>query len=158
MNPYSSGATQLAFINVKHGTNCMHDLVGAEWSCLCPMSIRHRQETMRLYGTNDMSAVRPSILRLAGAILAYPPFIVQATTHTSFHSKAACPSLLISSWQDVLSCRLAERCILSAAFLLQDLSCFKWQSCLVCLVDVSCSDVQPTQSACVIVHLHLQQA
>jgi len=32
---------------------------------------------MSLYGLNDMSVVRPSMLRLAGAVLAYPPFIVQ---------------------------------------------------------------------------------
>ncbi len=59
------------------GSECMHDLAGAEWSCLCPVSRRHRIETMRLYGSNDMSVVRPSMLRLAGAVLAYPPFIVQ---------------------------------------------------------------------------------
>ncbi len=32
---------------------------------------------MCLYGMNDMSVVRPSMLQLAGAVLAYPPFIVQ---------------------------------------------------------------------------------
>ena len=58
-------------------SDCMHDLAGAEWSSLCPMSRRHRNETMRLYGLNDMSVVRPSMLRLASAVLAYPPFIVQ---------------------------------------------------------------------------------
>ncbi|KAL0024457.1 hypothetical protein WJX77_006172 [Trebouxia sp. C0004] len=54
-----------------------HIQLGAEWSRLCPMSSRHRHETMCLYGMNDMSVMRPSMLRLAGAVLAYPPFIVQ---------------------------------------------------------------------------------
>ena len=107
------------------GSDCMLEFAGMEWSCLCPMSRRHRNETMHLYGMNDMSVVRPSLLRMAGAVFLYPPFIVQVrrSTHASFHSKAARPSLLIGSSQDELSCMLAEQHILSAAFLLQDLSC-----------------------------------
>ncbi len=78
-SPHSSRAAQLALRKAKlmFGSDCMHDLAGAEWSSLCPMSRRHRNETIRLYGLNDMSVVRPSMLRLAGAVLAYPPFIVQ---------------------------------------------------------------------------------
>ena len=51
---------------------------GAEWSVLNePVSSRQRIETVRLYGTNDMSVLRPNFLKMIAAILAYPHFIVQ---------------------------------------------------------------------------------
>ncbi|DBA67666.1 TPA: hypothetical protein ACH3X2_001259 [Trebouxia sp. C0005] len=76
-------------------TALQHIEQGMEWSCLCPMSRRHRNETMHLYGMNDMSVVRPSLLRMAGAVFLYPPFIVQyfelaCMFYTKFYMVASC--------------------------------------------------------------------
>ena len=61
------------------------------------MPSRQRIETVRLYGTNDMSVLPPNFIKMIAAILAYPPFIVQVcfTAMTTATLLACVPHLLI---------------------------------------------------------------
>ena len=41
------------------------------------VSQRRRQLIQQLYGNNDMPEGQPSLLKMAGGVLAYPPHIAQ---------------------------------------------------------------------------------
>ena len=52
---------------------------GADWSIFNPPASWLRREVAQLYGNNDMQTGRPIFLKMAGALLIYPLYVVQVS-------------------------------------------------------------------------------
>ncbi len=52
---------------------------GADWSIFNPPASWQRRQVAQLYGNNDMQTGRPSFLKMVGAFLIYPLYVVQVS-------------------------------------------------------------------------------
>ena len=60
---------------------------GGDWSTFNALSIWPRRDRASLYGSNDVAAGRPNLLRMAAAYLCQPIFIVQVCSKWSLYAE-----------------------------------------------------------------------